>query len=71
MKEGSVASAVGIKPEDIILEIDGEGIGGYESFERTLNKKNINGNVMLTIVSKNEKSQVNYLVDAYPVPYYI
>ncbi|MBG9452623.1 hypothetical protein ABE61_00595 [Lysinibacillus sphaericus] len=59
MKEGSVVAAAGIKPEDIILEIDGEGIGGYESIERTLNKKNINGNVMLTIVSKNEKSQVN------------
>ncbi|MFE3574766.1 SRPBCC domain-containing protein [Lysinibacillus sp. NPDC059133] len=69
VKEGSVAAAAGIKPEDIILEIDGEEIGGYESFERTLNKKNVNGNVTLTIESKNEKSQVNCLVDAYPVPY--
>ncbi|MGE7948516.1 SRPBCC domain-containing protein [Lysinibacillus sp. NPDC093688] len=69
VKEGSVAAAAGIKPEDIILEVDGEEVGGYESFERTLNKKNVNGNVTLTIESKNEKSQVNCLVDAYPVPY--
>ncbi|WP_285400038.1 SRPBCC domain-containing protein [Lysinibacillus sp. fls2-241-R2A-57] len=69
VKGGSVAAAVGIKPEDIILEIDGEAIEGYESFERTLNNKNVNGNVTLTIESKNEKSQVNCLVDAYPVPY--
>lgn len=69
VKEGSVAAAAGIKPEDIILEIDGEEIGGYESFERTLNKKSVNGNVTLTIERKNEKSQVNCLVDAYPVPY--
>ena len=65
VKEGSVAAAAGIKPEDIILEIDGEAIEGYESFERTLNKKNINGNVTLTIESKNEKSQVNCLVDVF------
>ncbi|MGE7689995.1 SRPBCC domain-containing protein [Lysinibacillus sp. NPDC097214] len=69
VKEGSVAAAAGIKPEDIILEIDGEEIGGYESFERTLNEKNVNGNVTLTIESKNEKSQVNCLVDTYPIPY--
>ncbi|MCL1696960.1 SRPBCC domain-containing protein [Lysinibacillus sp. BPa_S21] len=69
VKEDSVAAAAGIKPEDIILEIDGEEIGGYESFERTLNKKNVNGNVTLTIERKNEKSQVNCFVDAYPVPY--
>jgi len=62
VKEGSVAAAAGIKPEDIILEIDGEEIGG-------LNKKSVNGNVTLTIERKNEKSQVNCLVDAYPVPY--
>lgn len=69
VKEDSVAATAGIKPEDIILEIDGEEIGGYESFERTLNKKNVNGNVTLTIERKNEKSQVNCFVDAYPVPY--
>lgn len=69
VKEGSVAAAAGIEPEDIILEIDGEEIRGYESFERTLNKKNVNGNVTLTIESKNKKSQVKCLVDAYPVPY--
>ncbi|MEB2298694.1 SRPBCC domain-containing protein [Lysinibacillus xylanilyticus] len=69
VKEGSVAAAAGIKPEDIILEVDGEEIEGYESFERTLNEKNVNCNVTLTIESKNEKSQVNCLVDAYPVPY--
>ncbi|MGE7944102.1 SRPBCC domain-containing protein [Lysinibacillus xylanilyticus] len=69
VKEDSVAAAAGIKPEDIILEIDGEEIGGYESFERTLNTKNVNGNVTLTIERKNEKSRVNCLVDIYPVPY--
>ncbi|MFJ8517156.1 SRPBCC domain-containing protein [Lysinibacillus xylanilyticus] len=69
VKEGSVAEVAGIKPEDIILEIDGEEIEGYESFERTLNEKNVNSNVILTIVSKNEKSHVNCLVDTYPVPY--
>lgn len=69
VKEGSVAAAAGIKPEDIILEIDGEEIGGYESFERNLNEKDVNCNVTLTIVSKDEKSHVNCLVDAYPVPY--
>lgn len=69
VKEDSVAAAAGIKPEDIILEIDGEEIEGYESFERKLNEKNVNCNVTLTIESKNEKSWVNCLVDAYPVPY--
>ncbi|WP_375200622.1 SRPBCC domain-containing protein [Lysinibacillus sp. RS11] len=69
VKENSVAAAAGIKLEDIILAIDGEEIGGYESFERTLNTKNVNCNVTLTIERKNEKSQVNCLVDIYPVPY--
>jgi len=69
VKENSVAAAAGIKPEDIILAIDGEEIGGYESFERTLNTKNVHCNVTLTIERKNEKSQVNCLVDIYPVPY--
>jgi S1-C subfamily serine protease len=69
VKDGSVALNAGIKPEDIIVEVDGEEIEGYESFERTVNKKAVNCNVTLTIVRKSEKIQVNCLVDAYPVAY--
>ena len=69
MKEGSVAAAAGIKPEDIIVEIDGEEIGGYESFERTLNERTVNCSVALIIVRKSEKFRVNCLVDSYPVHY--
>lgn len=69
VKDGTVAAAAGIKPEDIIVEIDGEEIVGYESFERTLNEKTVNCTVTLTIERKNEKLQVKCLVDAYPIPY--
>ncbi|MEI4770314.1 SRPBCC domain-containing protein [Psychrobacillus sp. FJAT-51614] len=69
VKDGSVAAAAGIKPEDIIVEIDGEEIGGYESFERTLNEKTVNCTVSLTIVRKSEKLRVNCLVDTYPIAY--
>ncbi|MGG0657504.1 SRPBCC domain-containing protein [Rummeliibacillus pycnus] len=69
VKEDSAAASAGIKPEDIIVEIDGEEIGGYESFERTLNEKTDNPTVTLTIVRKSEKLQLNCLVDTYPVPY--
>lgn len=69
VKEGSVAAAAGIKPEDIIVEIDGEEIGGYESFERTLNERTVNCSVALIIVRKSEKFRVNCLVDSYPVHY--
>jgi len=69
VKEGSVAEAAGIKPEDIIAEIDGEEIGGYESFERALNEKTVYSHIALTIERKSEKLLLNCLVDAYPVPY--
>ncbi|MCH7322517.1 SRPBCC domain-containing protein [Solibacillus sp. MA9] len=69
VKEGSVAAAAGIEPKDTILEMDGEEIEGYESFERILNEKDINSNVLLTIESNSEKVHVNCLVAAYPVPY--
>lgn len=69
VKEGSAAAVAGIKPDDIIVEIDGEEIEGYETFERTINKKTINHQVALTIVRKSEKLRVNCLVDQYPVPY--
>lgn len=69
VKEDSAAAAAGIKPEDIIIEIDGEEITGYESFEKILNNKAVNHSVTFTILRNSEKVQVDCLVDAYPVPY--
>jgi uncharacterized protein YndB with AHSA1/START domain len=69
VQEGSVAAIAGILPEDIIMEIDGEEIAGYETFETTLNKKAVNRTVTLTVGRGHEKLQINCLVDAYPVPY--
>lgn len=69
VKEGSVAAAAGIKPDDVIVEIDGDEIGGYESFEKTLNKRTVNTLVALTIVRKSEKFRINCIVDSYPIPY--
>lgn len=69
VEKGSVAAVAGIKPEDIIVEIDGEEIEGYDSFERTLNEKSLHSTVAITIVRKLEILQVTCLVDAYPVPY--
>lgn len=69
VKEGSVAAAAGIEPDDIIVEIDGDEIRGYESFEKILNEKHINRLVAMTIVRKSEKLRINCLVDRYPVPY--
>lgn len=69
VKEGSVAADVGIQPEDIIEEIDGEEITGYELFEIVMNKKTVNQNVALTIARKSEKLKINCLVDSYPIPY--
>ncbi|MCU9612717.1 SRPBCC domain-containing protein [Caldibacillus lycopersici] len=69
VKDDSVALKAGIKPEDIIVEVDGEEIDGYDSFERTLNNKTVNSIVTLTIIRNNEKIQLNCLVDAYPIAY--
>ncbi|WP_057762794.1 SRPBCC domain-containing protein [Cytobacillus praedii] len=70
VKEGSAAAASGIKPNDVIVELDGVKIVGYESFERALNKKAVNSIAILTIERKgNVKFQVNCPVVAYPVPY--
>ena len=69
VKEGSVAATAGIKAEDIIWELDGEEITGYESFEKTLNKKDVNQNVILTIERNSERLEMNCLVDSYPVAY--
>ncbi|MBE4909846.1 SRPBCC domain-containing protein [Bacillus luteolus] len=69
VKEGTVAQEAGIRPGDIIVEIDGEEIVGYESFERILNKKTVNCHVTFTIVRNSEKMNLNCIVDAYPVPY--
>ncbi|MEH7388228.1 SRPBCC domain-containing protein [Bacillus sp. JJ1521] len=69
VREGSVAAVAGIIPEDIIMEIDGEEIVDYETFERALNKKAVNRTVTLTVGRKNEKLMINCRVDAYPVSY--
>ena len=69
VKKDSAAAVAGVKPEDIIEELDGEEMTGYESFEITINKKDINQNVTLTIDRKNEKLTVNCVVEPYPVPY--
>jgi len=69
VKKDSVAAAAGIEPEDIIESIDGEPITGYESFEKELNNKTVNGKVTLTIERKSKLIQVDCLVDAYPVLY--
>ncbi|WP_180968279.1 PDZ domain-containing protein [Cytobacillus massiliigabonensis] len=69
VKEGSPSAAAGIKTDDIIMEIDGAEITGYELFERALNKKAVNSTISITIRRNDERLQVNCLVDAYPVPY--
>ena len=69
VKKDSSAAVAGVKPEDIIEELDGEEMTGYESFEIAMNKKDINQNVTLTINRKNEKLTVNCVVESYPVPY--
>lgn len=69
VKEGSVAAAAGIQPEDVIVEIDGVAIDGYEAFERRLNEKDANAMVTLAIVRNKEKLFVNSYVEAYPVAY--
>ena len=69
VKKDSVAAVAGIEPEDIIEEIDGEKITGYESFEKAINKKAINQNITLTIGRKSEKLYMKCIVDSYPVTY--
>ena len=69
VKEGSVAEAAGIKPDDIIIEMDGNEIEGYDSFERTLNQSTVDCVVAMTIVRQSEQLQINCLLDRYPVPY--
>ena len=69
VKKDSVAAVAGIEPEDIIEEIDGEKITGYESFEKAINKKAVNQNITLTIGRKNEKLYLKCIVDSYPVTY--
>ncbi|WP_449540364.1 SRPBCC domain-containing protein [Ferdinandcohnia sp. Marseille-Q9671] len=69
VKEGSLAAAAGIQPGDIIVEMDGEQIVGYESFERTINQKAVHSIVTLMVSRKSEKIQLNCLVDTYPVSY--
>lgn len=69
VKEGSVAAAAGIEAEDLIAEIDGEEITGYELFEKILSKKTVNQNVTLTIERNSKRLKVDCLVDSYPVPY--
>lgn len=69
VKEGSVAETAGIKPEDIIMEMDGEKIAGYESFEKALNSNADNRIVTLKIGRNSETLQVKCAIDAYPVPY--
>ena len=69
VKKDSAAAVAGVKPEDIIEELDGEEMTGYESFEIAINKKDINQHVTLTINRKNEKLKLNCVVESYPVPY--
>lgn len=69
VNEDSVAAAAGIHKEDIIVELDGEKIDGYETFERALNQKSVNDSVALTLLRNGEKLYLNCIVDAYPVPY--
>ncbi|MGY3718438.1 SRPBCC domain-containing protein [Sutcliffiella cohnii] len=69
VKKGSVAEKAGIKPEDIIVELDGVEIDGYESLERKLNEREVGSSVVFTILRKNETFQLSCLLDSYPVPY--
>ena len=69
VKKDSAAAVGGVKPEDIIEELDGEEITGYESFEIAINKKDVNQPITLTIARKNEKLKLNCIVESYPVPY--
>lgn len=69
VKEGSTSAAAGIRTDDIIIEIDGGEITGYESFERALNKTAVNSTVPLIIRRNDEIIRLNCLVDAYPEPY--
>lgn len=69
VKEGSTSAAAGIRTDDIIIEIDGVEITGYESFERALNKTAVNSTVPLVIRRNDEILRLNCLVAAYPEPY--
>ncbi|WP_313800820.1 SRPBCC domain-containing protein [Cytobacillus sp.] len=69
VKEASASAAAGIRTDDIIIEIDGVEISGYESFERALNNSAVNSTVPLTIRRNDEILRLNCLVDAYPEPY--
>lgn len=69
VKEGSTSAVAGIRTDDIIIEIDGVEITGYESFERALNKTAVNSTVPLIIRRNDEILRLNCLVDAYPEPY--
>ncbi|WP_268239088.1 PDZ domain-containing protein [Oceanobacillus neutriphilus] len=69
VKEGSTAYTAEIRPNDIILEMDGEKITSFESFEVTLNKKTVNSYVNLIILRKNKRISVNCMVDNYPTAY--
>ena len=69
VKESSVAAVAGIKEADIIIELNGEIVDGYESFERLLNEKPIHSSITLTVLRENKIMHVNCIVDTYPVPY--
>lgn len=69
MKESSTADTAEIKPNDIILEMDGDKITGYEAFELTLNNRAVHSYVHLIILRKNKRISVNCMVDNYPETY--
>ncbi|MEN2767845.1 SRPBCC domain-containing protein [Ornithinibacillus xuwenensis] len=69
VKEGSTAAKAGILSNDVITELDGEKIDGYESFERSLNEKSIGNTVTIEVQRNQQKQQLNCVVEQYPVSY--
>ncbi|MBC5636500.1 SRPBCC domain-containing protein [Ornithinibacillus sp. BX22] len=67
--EDSNAAKAGLLAGDIVNELDGEPVLGYESFERLVNNKAINQTVQLKIVRDKEEFALTCEVAAYPVAY--
>lgn len=69
----SPALEAGVKAKDVITAIDGDAIQGYESLERTLNKKDVGQSITLTITRtvrrKKEQISLDCKVRQYPVEY--
>lgn len=69
VKKDSNAAKAGLLAGDIVMELDGEQVLGYESFERRINTKAINQSVQLKLIRGKEELALTCEVAAYPVAY--